>query len=46
MLRTTEVDINGTVTGEHISKSIADASWDIRSTYHTMIKASPGAAIV
>ena len=45
MIRTIEVDINDTVTKEHISKFIADASWAIRSTYHTVLKASPGPAI-
>ena len=45
MLRTAEIDMNDTVSEEHISDFIADASWAIRSTYHTVLKASPGAAI-
>ena len=45
ILCTTEVDMNGTVTEEHTSEFIADASWAICSTYHTVLKASPGSAI-
>ena len=45
MLRTAEVDMNNTVKKEHISDFIVDTSWAICSTYHTVIKASPGTAI-
>ena len=36
------VDMNDTVTEEHISNFIADASWAIRSTYHTVINRHRG----
>jgi hypothetical protein len=34
-----------TVTEDDIADFIANASWAIRSTYHTVLKSSPGAAI-
>ena len=45
MLRTAEIDMNDTVSGEEISDFIVDASWAICSTYHTILKALPGVAI-
>ena len=45
ILRTIEVDKNDTVTGKHIFDFLADASWAICSTYHTVLKASSGATI-
>ena len=45
MLGTSEIDMADTVTAQDVSDFLADASWAIRSTHHTMLKASPGAAI-
>ncbi len=38
MLRTAEIDMAESVA------PVTNASWVIRSTYHTVLKASPGAA--
>ena len=43
MLHTAEIDMNDTVSEEHISDFIADAFWLFRYTYHKVLKASPGA---
>ena len=40
---TAEIDM--APTDEDVSDFICNASWAIRSTYHTVLKASPGAAI-
>ena len=45
MLRTAELDMAETVTPSDIDTFLTNASWAIRSTYHTVLKASPGAAI-
>ena len=45
MLRTSELDMADSVEPEDISTFLNDAAWAIRSTYHTVLKASPGAAI-
>ena len=45
MLRTAEIDKSETVTPSDIDTFLTNASWAIRSTYHTVLKASPGAAI-
>jgi hypothetical protein len=45
MLRTAELDMANTVTPSDIDTFLTNASWAIRSTYHTVLKASPGAAI-
>jgi hypothetical protein len=45
MLRTAEVDMADSVTPNDIDTFLTNASWAIRSTYHTVLKASPGAAI-
>jgi hypothetical protein len=45
MLRTAEIDMAETVTPSDIDTFLTNASWAIRSTYHTVLKASPGAAI-
>ena len=45
MLRTAELDMADTVNPDDVSDFLDDASWAIRSTYHTVLKASPGAAI-
>jgi hypothetical protein len=45
MLRTAEIDMADTVAPSDIDTFLTNASWAIRSTYHTVLKASPGAAI-
>jgi hypothetical protein len=45
MLRTAEIDMANSVAPEDIDTFLTNASWAIRSTYHTVLKASPGAAI-
>ena len=45
MLRTAELDMANTVAPSDIDAFLTDAAWAIRSTYHTVLKASPGAAI-
>ena len=45
MLRTAELDMADTVVTSDIDVFLTDAAWAIRSTYHTVLKASPGAAI-
>jgi hypothetical protein len=45
MLRTAEIDMADSVIPSDIDTSLTNASWAIRSTYHTVLKASPGAAI-
>ncbi len=45
MLRTSELDMVETVKASDIDIFLSDATWAICSTYHTVLKASPGAAI-
>ena len=45
MLRTSELDMANTVVTSEIDAFLTDAAWAICSTYHTVLKASPGAAI-
>ncbi len=45
MLRTSELDMAKTVKPSDIDVFLSDAAWTFRSTYHTVLKASPGAAI-
>ena len=45
MLRTAEIDMANTVAPSDIDAFLTNAAWAIRSTYHTVLKASPGAAI-
>ncbi len=45
MLRTSELDMAESVQASDIDLFLSDAAWAIRSTYHTVLKASPGAAI-
>jgi transposase InsO family protein len=45
MLRTTELNMVNTVVTSDIDAFLKDAAWAICSTYHTVRKASPGAAI-
>jgi hypothetical protein len=45
MLRTSELDMAKTVKASDINIFLSDATWAICSTYYTVLKASPGAAI-
>jgi hypothetical protein len=45
MMRTSEIDMANSVEPADIDIFIDNAAWAIRSTYHTVLKASPGAAI-
>jgi hypothetical protein len=45
MLCTAELDMANSVTPNDVDVFIDNAAWAIRSTYHTVLKASPGAAI-
>jgi hypothetical protein len=45
MLHTAELDMAELVNASNIDIFLADAAWAIRSTHHTVLKASPGTAI-
>ena len=45
MLRTAEIDMADSVDASDIDTFLTNVAWAIRSTYHTVLKASPGAAI-
>jgi hypothetical protein len=45
MLSTAKIDMANSVEPSDIGIFLSDAAWTIRSTYHTVLKASPGAAI-
>jgi hypothetical protein len=45
MLHTSELNMAETVKPSDINAFLSDAAWAICSTYHTVLKASPGAAI-
>jgi len=45
MLRTAEIDMAKSVVPDVVDVFIDNAAWAIRSTHHTVLKASPGAAI-
>jgi hypothetical protein len=45
MMRASELDMAGSVHPADIDTFIDNAAWAIRSTHHTVLKASPGAAI-
>ncbi len=45
MLRTSELDMAEMVKPSDIDVFLSDAAWAICSTYHTVLKASPGAEI-
>jgi hypothetical protein len=46
MLHTAELDMAKFVKASVIDVILSDAAWVIHSTYQTVLKASPGAAIV
>jgi hypothetical protein len=45
MLRTAEIDMADSVTPNDVDVFLDNAAWVICSTYHTVLKASPGVAI-
>jgi hypothetical protein len=45
MLCTAELDMADSVTPDDVNVFLDNAAWAICSTYHTVLKASPGAAI-
>jgi hypothetical protein len=45
MLRTSKLNMAESVKASDIEVFLSDASWAVCSTYHTVLKASPGAAI-
>jgi hypothetical protein len=45
MLHTAEIDMAKSVTPDHVDVFLDNTAWAIFSTYHTVLKASPGAAI-
>jgi hypothetical protein len=45
MLRTAELDMADSVTPDDVDVFLDNTAWAIHSTYHTVLKAAPGAAI-
>ena len=45
MLHTAELDMADTVSKSDIADFLTNAAWAVRSTYHTVLKTSSGAAI-
>ena len=45
MLCTADIDMADTVRESDIADFLTNAAWAVHSTYHTVLKASPGAAI-
>ena len=45
MLRTSEIDMANTVSEGDIADFLTNAAWAVHSTYHTVLKTSPGVAI-
>jgi hypothetical protein len=45
MLCTAEIDMTKSVTPNDVNIFLDNTAWAIGSTYHTVLKASPGAAI-
>ena len=45
MLYTAELDMAETVSESDIADFLTNAAWEVCSTYHTVLKTSPGAAI-
>jgi hypothetical protein len=45
MLHTSKLDMAKLVKASDINVFLSDAAWAVCSTYHTVLKASPGAAI-
>ena len=45
MMRTSNLDMSDTCTASDIDEFLTNAAWAIRSTYHTALRSSPGAAV-
>ena len=45
MLRTTNLDMTETTNAEMIDDFSVNAAWTLCSTYHTVLKSTPGAAV-
>ena len=45
MLRTSELDMANSVSSDDVDVFLDNTAWAIHSTYHTVLKASPCAAI-
>ena len=45
MIHTVELDMSNTVETSDIDVFLTNAAWAIHSTYHTVLKSFPGAAI-
>ncbi len=45
MLRTAEINMAGTFSESDIAYFFTNSTWAVHSTYHTVLKASPGTAI-
>ncbi len=45
MLSTSELDMAETITPDDVDVFLDNGTWAICSTYHTVLKASPGAGI-
>ena len=45
MLQTAEIDMANTVSESDIADFLTTAAWAVGSTYHMVLKASPGVAI-
>jgi hypothetical protein len=45
MMRTAELDMANTADPSDVADFLNDAAWAVHSTYHTVLKSSPGAAI-
>ena len=45
MMRTSNIDMADTVTPQDVDNFLVNAAWAVRSTYHTVLRSTPGAAI-
>ena len=45
MLRTSSIDMQDTCTPIMVDELLTNTAWAVRSTYHTVLKTTPGAAI-
>ena len=45
MTRTSELDMSDTCTASDIDEFLTNVAWAIRSTYHTVLRSTPGAAV-
>ncbi len=45
MLHTAEINVADTVSEHDIADFLTNAAWAFHSTYHMVLKASPGAAV-